>query len=142
MMPVKRSQQWLPSIFNDFFGNEWIPKISGSNVPAVNIIESDKEYRVEVAAPGMTKEDFNVHIENDNELVISMEKKQESKDEEKGKYLKREFSYTQFKQTMLLPDNVDKERVDAGVDKGVLTIVMSKKEASEPKASTKKIEIK
>lgn len=76
MMPVRRSNQtWLPSIFNDFFDNDWMVK-ANATAPAINVIESDKDYKVEVAAPGMTKEDFKIHINEDNDLVISMERKQ------------------------------------------------------------------
>ena len=78
MMPVRRSNQtWLPSIFNDFFDNDWMVK-ANATAPAINVIESDKDYKVEVAAPGMTKEDFKIHINEDNDLVISMEKKTEN----------------------------------------------------------------
>jgi len=109
-MPVRRTQNWLPSIFNDFFDNEWMAK-ANATAPAINVIESEKEYKVEVAAPGMTKEDFNIRIDEDNNLVISMEKKVENKEEKKdGRYLRREFSYSKFQQTMILPDNVDKEK--------------------------------
>ena len=64
MMPVRRTQSWLPSIFNDFFDNDWMVK-ANATAPAINVIESDKDYKVEVAAPGMTKEDFKIHI-NEN----------------------------------------------------------------------------
>ena len=94
MTPSRRnySQEWLPSIFNDFFDNDWMVK-ANATAPAINVIESDKDYKVEVAAPGMTKEDFNIHLSEDNELVISMEKKTENKEEDKEnkKYLRREF---------------------------------------------------
>ena len=84
MMPVRRSNQtWLPSIFNDFFDNDWMVK-ANATAPAINVIESDKDYKVEVAAPGMTKEDFKIHINEDNDLVISMEKKTEKEE----KYMK------------------------------------------------------
>ena len=77
MMPVRRSNQtWLQSIFNDYFDNDWMVK-ANATAPAINVIESDKDYKVEVAAPGMTKEDFKIHINEDNDLVISMEKKTE-----------------------------------------------------------------
>ena len=83
MMPVRRSNQtWLPSIFNDFFDNDWMVK-ANATAPAINVIESDKDYKVEVAAPGMTKEDFKIHINEDNDLVISMEKKTESTEGDK-----------------------------------------------------------
>ena len=80
-MPTRKynNQNWLPSIFNDFFDNEWLTR-ANATAPAINVIESDKDYKVEVAAPGMTKEDFNIHISENNELVISMEKKNEIKE--------------------------------------------------------------
>lgn len=109
MMPVRRTQSWLPSIFNDFFDNDWMVK-ANATAPAINVFETEKEYKVELAAPGMTKEDFNVRIDEDNNLVISMEKKTENKEKKEGRYLRREFSYSKFQQTMILPDNVDKEK--------------------------------
>lgn len=134
MMPVKKSQNWLPGIFNDFFGNEWIEKANSAS-PAINIIESDTDYKVELAAPGMTKDDFSVKIDADNQLVVSMEKKEEHKDEDKkGRYLRREFSYSRFQQVMILPENVEKDKIDAKVQNGVLTIDIPKKqEAVEAK---------
>lgn len=106
MVPVRRNQNWLPSIFNDFLGNDWLAERHNTTAPAVNIIEDENEYKVEVAAPGMTKEDFKVHINEDNELIVTMEKKAEQKEEDKkkGTYLRREFSYTKFQQSLLLPD--------------------------------------
>ena len=142
MMPVRRTQNWLPSIFNDFFDNEWMTK-ANATAPAINVIESEKEYKVEVAAPGMTKEDFNVRIDEDNNLVISMEKKSESKEEQKEyRYLRREFSYSKFQQTMILPDDVDKEKIAAGVEHGVLTIDLPKLSQEEVKKAERNIEIK
>ena len=122
MMPIRKNQNWLPSIFNDFFDNDWMEK-ANSTAPAINVIESEKDYKIELAAPGMTKEDFNVRIDDDNCLVVSMEKKNENKDEKhNGRYLRREFSYSKFQQTMILPDDVDKEKISAKVEHGVLTV--------------------
>ena len=141
-MPVRRTQNWLPSIFNDFFDNEWMTR-ANATAPAINVIESEKEYKVEVAAPGMTKEDFNVRIDEDNNLVISMEKKSEKKEEQKEhRYLRREFSYSKFQQTMILPDDVDKEKISAGVEHGVLTIDLPKLSQEEVKKAERTIEIK
>ena len=134
MMPVRRNQNWLPSIFNDFFGNEWVDK-SNVTAPAVNILETEDDFKIEVAAPGMTKEDFKVHINEENELVISMEKKNEHKDEDKkhkGTYLRREFSYSQFQQSLILPDNVEKEKIPASVVNGVLTVQISTQKETVP----------
>ncbi len=143
MMPMRRNNQsWLPSIFNDFFDNEWMER-ANATAPAINVIENDKEYRVELAAPGMTKEDFDVHIDEDNNLVISMEKKDEKKDENKnGRYLRREFSYSKFQQTMILPDDVDKEKIAASVNNGVLDIQLPKLSKEEMPKQTRNIEIK
>nr|WP_320058741.1 Hsp20/alpha crystallin family protein [uncultured Bacteroides sp.] len=142
MMPVRRSQNWLPSIFNDFFDNEWLERVN-TTAPAINVIESENDFKVEVAAPGMTRDDFNVRIDEDENLVISMEKKSENKEEKKdGRYLRREFSYAKFQQTMVLPDNVDKEKITAKVEDGVLSIDLPKLSEAETKKAQKLIEVK
>lgn len=78
---------------------------TGVTAPAINVIENDKDYKVEMAAPGMTKDDFKVNVDENNNLTICMEKKEEKKEEKKDKkYLRREFSYSKFQQTILLPE--------------------------------------
>lgn len=142
MMPMRKSQNWLPSVFNDFFDNEWMEK-ANSTAPAINVIESEKDYKIELAAPGMTKDDFNVRIDEDNCLVISMEKKDDKKDEKKGgRYLRREFSYSKFQQTLILPDDVEKEHISAKVEHGVLTVDIPKKAPVEAAKLQRNIEIK
>lgn len=143
MVPARKSQNWLPSIFNDFFNNEWLDRPSAT-APAVNIIETDDDFRIEVAAPGMTKDDFKVDITPDNELVISLEKRTEEKDEgkKKGTYLRREFSYSQFQQSLLLPDNIEREKIAARMEHGVMTIEIPKKKAAETTVASRRIEIK
>lgn len=142
MMPTRKyyNQNWLPSIFNDFFDNNWMEK-ANATAPAINVVESDKDYKVEVAVPGMTKEDFNIHLGDGNELVISMEKKVENEDKENKKYLRREFSYTKFQQSLYLPDNVDKEKITANVANGVLTIELPKYSQEEKAKINRVIEI-
>jgi HSP20 family protein len=142
MMPIRRTQSWVPSIFNDFFDNDWMVK-ANATAPAINVIETEKEYKVEVAAPGMTKEDFNIHINEENDLVISMEKKAENTEEKKeGRYLRREFSYTKFQQTLILPDDVDKNKIDAKVNDGVLKIELPKVAPEEKPKTSRQIEVK
>ena len=142
MMPVRRTQNWLPSIFNDFFDNDWMVK-ANATAPAINVFETEKECKVELAAPGMTKEDFNVHIDEENNLVISMEKKTENKEEKKeGRYLRREFSYSKFQQTMILPDDVDKEKISAQVENGVLNIDLPKFSEQEKEKAKRFIDVK
>ena len=134
MMPIRKynNQNWLPSIFNDFFDNDWMVK-ANATAPAINVIENEKDYKVEVAAPGMTKEDFNIHLGEDNELVITMEKKNETKEEDKEnkKYLRREFSYSKFQQAFVLPEDVEKDKISANVTDGVLTIELPKRTPEE-----------
>ena len=142
MTPMRRNQNWLPSIFNDFFDNDWMER-ANATAPAINVIENEKDYQIELAAPGMTKEDFDVHIDEDNNLVISMEKKNEKKDENKnGRYLRREFSYSKFQQTMILPDDVEKDKISASVEHGVLTIDLPKVSQEEAKKAERHIDVK
>ena len=116
---------------------------TNATAPAINVIETDTEYKVEVAAPGMNKEDFNVHVDENGNLVIAMEKKEEDKEKEKkGRYLRREFSYTKFQQTLILPEDVVKDTINACMCDGVLCIELPRK-SPEPKNNiTKVIEIK
>ena len=126
MMPMMRTNNWIPAVFNDLFYSDVMPKSSGT-APAINVKESDKAYTVELAAPGMKKEDFNVHINDEGNLVIKMEQKQEKKEEDKTtRYLRREFSYSKFEQTLILPDDVKKEDISARVEHGVLTVELPK----------------
>ena len=129
MLPVRRtSNSWLPEIFNDFFDNSWMER-TNYTAPAINVIENDKEYEVELAVPGLTKEDFKVHVDEENNLHIEMERKSENKaDKHRGRYLRREFSYEKFQQTLLLPDDVDAEKIEAKVEHGVLTVLLPKME--------------
>lgn len=100
---------------------------ANATAPAINVKESDKAYTVELAAPGMKKEDFNVHINDEGNLIIKMESKSEKKDEDKNvRYLRREFSYTKYEQTLILPDDVNKEQIAAKVENGVLTVDLPK----------------
>lgn len=139
---VRRNQNdWLPSIFNDFFDNEWMGR-ANATAPAINVQESKEDYTVEVAAPGMTKEDFTINIDADNNLVISMEKKTEKKEGNKEtRYLRREFSYSKFQQTMILPDDVDKDKIGAKVEDGVLNITLPKLSREEIRKAQRTIEV-
>jgi len=141
MIPVVRRTNWLPGVFNDFFDNEWVQRTSTSN-PAVNIMENENDFKVEVAAPGLTKEDFQIEMLDDNHLTISMEKKNETKEEGKnGKYLRREFSYVSFTKNLILPDNVEKDKIEAKVENGVLTVVIPKQKEEDRESKPRKINI-
>ena len=142
MLPVRRTQDsWLPDIFNDFFDNSWMTR-TNYTAPAINVIENEKEYDVELAAPGLDKEDFKVHIDEEGMLHIEMEKKAETKEGKKhGRYLRREFSYEKFQQTLVLPDDVECDKIEAKVEKGVLNVRLPKKELIQKPASVRQIDI-
>jgi len=132
MYPVvtRRNQNWLPGIFSDLFDDNFtlIPARQFAS-PAVNIKESAKDFQIEIAAPGMTKDDFKIHVNNDEELVIALERKseKENKDEKDGTYLRREFSYASYHQSFTLPENIDVEGIGAKMQDGVLKITLPKK---------------
>ena len=142
MVPVKMNQNWLPSIFSDFFDNEWMVK-ANATAPAINVIEDEKDYKVQLAAPGMTKDDFTVSVDENHNLVISMEKKEEKKEEKKDKkYLRREFSYSKFQQSIILPDNVEKDKISAKMEHGILSIDIPKTVGKDAQTATRTIDIK
>lgn len=139
MLPVRRNNQvWVPDIFNDFFDNSWMehPK---ATCPAINVLETPEQYQLELAAPGMTKADFDIHLDEDGDLVIKMEKKQE--EQHKGHFVRREFSYTKFQQTMLLPEDAERENISAKVENGVLTVNIPKIKKVEVEKAKKQIEV-
>ena len=110
MLPVFSRNTWMPEVFNDFFDTDFMGR-ANATAPAINVKESDGEYTVELAAPGLKKEDFNVNIDRDGNLHIHMESKAEHKDEDKkSHYLRREFSYSKYEQTLLLPGGQGQRR--------------------------------
>ena len=140
MTPMMRTNNWIPTVFNDFFDTDFMPR-ANCTAPAINVKETDKAYVVELAAPGMKKEDFNVHINDEGNLIVKMEKKNENKEEDKSaRYLRREFSYSKFEQTLLLPDDVKREDIRAHVEHGVLTVELPKQVEEKVKLS-RQIEI-
>lgn len=122
---------WFPEVFNDFFDHNAMTP-ARATAPAINVLETPTAYRVELAAPGMRKEDFNININQDGNLSIKMENKRKQ-EEEKAHYLHREFSYATYEQTLILPDEVDKSKISARVSDGVLTVNLPKIQVEEQK---------
>ncbi|MBP8757920.1 MAG: Hsp20/alpha crystallin family protein [Prevotella sp.] len=139
--PVLRTNNnWLDNAFNDFFDDSAMRRMN-STAPAVNVKEDETAYTMEVAVPGIKKEFCRVNINNDGDLDIAIENKMEHKeDNKKERYLRREFSYTNYQQTYSLPDNVNKENISAKVTDGVLIIQLPKIEKVEQKVQ-RKIEV-
>lgn len=129
------------SLFDDFFGKDYMRNINtGTTIPAVNVKEEKKQFNIEVAAPGLKKEDFKIDLEH-NILTISSEKKEEiNEKDEDGIYTRREYSFQSFSRSFTLPDNVDNEKVKATYKDGVLHITIPKKK--ETTSKPKQIEIK
>jgi HSP20 family protein len=127
---------------DEFFGRDFLPNLfefqTGINMPSVNIVEGKNDFRIEVAAPGLQKDDFKINLDN-NVLTISSEKeeKQEEKDE---RYMRREFSYTSFRRSFSLPQTVEADKISANHNNGVLSISIPKKDEAKVKPA-KQIEI-
>ena len=135
---MRRMQRdyWLPELFNDLMNAGLGVTKTNNTAPAINVKETDEAYVVEVAAPGLRKEDFFVNINDEGNLIIKMEQKEEEKKEnEKMHYLRREFSYTKYEQTLILPDDVAKENISAKVSDGILTVTLPKIEETKVKVA-------
>jgi HSP20 family protein len=135
MLPtiVRRRNYAVPGIFDSFFNDSYLPgffdrdsRVEKPYIPAVNVEENEKEYRIEVAAPGMEKEDLKVSV-NDGVLTISAERKSEN-EEKRDTYIRREFGYTTFSRSFTLPEEVDAEKISAKHKNGVLSIQVPKAE--------------
>lgn len=130
----------IPSLLNDFLANDWLSspvgnwRTSGTTLPSVNVRETNDAFHIEVAAPGMKRDDFKVELDN-NFLTISaeVEQKNENNDDRDG-YTRREFSYQSFQRSFALPENkVEGEKIAAKYVDGILNITVPKKEEAKPK---------
>jgi len=123
----------LPSFFDDFFTKDWLTsgwsdwRLPGVSRPAVNVVENDKDFVIEVAAPGMKRGDFKVEVEDD---VLTISSEHESKNEERdGRYTRREFSYHSFQRSFRLPEHrVKVDKISARYDNGILYVTVPKAE--------------
>lgn len=150
MSLMLRRQDNLPefsSIFDRFFNSDlfdWSTRnFSDTNttLPAVNVVEDEEKYMVEMAAPGMKRDDFKVELHN-NQLRISSERQNEESDEDRSRnYSRREFSYQSFMRSFSLPETVDPEKIEAKYDAGILKLILHKREEAKPKPA-KLIKIK
>lgn len=141
MLQVMNSNSWFPTMFDDFFNNDWMPKMKAT-APAVNVKEDANAYTMELAVPGIKKEFCRVNINADGNLEVAIENKLEHKEENKKEhFLRREFSYSNYQQTYVLPDDIVKDHIAAKVDNGVLTITMPKVKKDEVKQIQRQISI-
>ncbi len=142
MNPLVRSSNHLPSLIENFFGRDMNDFFNSntptmSNVPAVNVVEHQDGFRIDVAAPGLKKDDFKLNL-NHNNLTISayqqaQKEENEGQDKPGEKYTRREFSYSSFQRTFTLPTSVDADRIQASYTDGVLKIEIPKREEAKVK---------
>ncbi len=129
MLPVFRNRN-LPDLFDEFFNSNLLPNFieegAWKSTPAVNIFENNEKFEIEVAAPGLEKEDFKIDLKNDH-LVVYSEKKDKKEEKEKGKVVRSEFRYSSFQRSFALPKEVDVAAIKANHKNGVLTIELPKK---------------
>jgi HSP20 family protein len=128
----------IPSFIDNLFSRDWMDwsnlNFSSTNttLPAVNVRENENEYELEVAAPGMKKDNFKVNLDKD-QLTISSEWKDEKKEKD-GDYTRKEFSYQSFQRSFTIPEHlVDGEKISAKYNDGILRVMLPKKEEAKPK---------
>ncbi len=126
---------FVPATFSDFFSDflneDTLQRDFFKSVPAVNIMERDNDFMIELAVPGMSKDAFKIEVDK-GVLTISAEKKEEKKDEN-SRFTRKEFSYSSFKRSFSLPEHVNTENIAAEYKEGVLMLSLPKKEESKPK---------
>lgn len=137
MLPMlRRSRVNVPSLMDEFFGRDLIQNFfedqTGISMPAVNVVETNDNFRIEVSAPGLEKKDFKIDLDN-NVLTISSEKEERNESQEEGKFMRREFSYSSFRRSFSLPNSVDAEKIKANHKDGILSIILPKREEAKQK---------
>jgi HSP20 family protein len=142
-MLARINRNYVPAYWDDFFNdrvfNNNSPAQRKNISPAVNIIEADNEFKIEVAVPGLTRNDFNIEVEDDVLNLFSVEK--ETKEDKMPNYTRREFNFSSFKRSFQLPETIDQDQIQASHKEGVLTITLVKKE-EEVQNAPKQIEVK
>ncbi|MEZ4937006.1 MAG: Hsp20/alpha crystallin family protein [Crocinitomicaceae bacterium] len=137
MTIIKRNQSLFPSMFNNFFENEWRNgtglSTSFANQPSVNIKETEENFLIEMATPGIKKEEINIQIENGVLIVSAMTKGEHVDTDKEERYTRREFYSTSFRQTFTLSEGIDEKQIGAKYEDGVLNIVLPKADVAKPK---------
>lgn len=137
MSLIKRNEaNWLPSVFDDMFKTDWLGGTTsmeniGTRIPAVNIMESEDNFIVAVAAPGKSKKEFNIELDNNILTISSEENEEQESTNENGRFTRKEFNYNNFKRAFTLPETVESDKISASYKNGVLEIKLPKKEEAK-----------
>lgn len=140
MSLIKRNEaNWLPSVFDDMFKTDWLGGTSnmgniGTRIPAVNIQETEDNFMVSVAAPGKSKKEFNIELDNSILTISSEENESQQSTEENGRFTRKEFNYNNFQRAFTLPETVESDKISASYENGVLEIMLPKKEEAKQQA--------
>ncbi len=146
-LTIKKSSSF-PTLLSDFFSpatvlgrdffdmdQDLYPTRLGINMPTANVAETPKEFKLELAAPGLERKDFSIEVEN-HTLTISAEKEEEKKEENK-EYSRKEYSFNSFTRSFTLPENIKEGNIDAKYENGVLKITIPKMKETQMKAAHK-----
>ena len=132
----KNTTPYLPSVFDELLNTDWLGgRVNNyTSTPAVNIVENDTNFIIQVAVPGLKKENFNIKLDNDL-LTISSNVEKEDSVKKEGKFTRKEFIFNSFKRSFNLPDSVKKTHISASYENGILLLELPKKEEAQVQPS-------
>lgn len=137
MLVTRRNQDFMPTLFNELMN--W--NDTTYSTPRMNIMETKDNYKLELCIPGLTKDDVKLSIDAEGNLVVEMTKETKKENKEEMRYLRHEFSVEHFRQTVMLPEDIHKQKISAKVENGILDIVIPKVTVEEKKQAVQTIEI-
>ena len=135
----RNKNMWFPNLLDEVFNQNLVPATS-LNIPAVNIIEFENQFEIDLAIPGKKKEDFSLEVDEDILIIDFTEKNETNEDEEKGKFTRKEFNYNSFRRTFSIPENVNQEDIKVSYVDGILKFELPKK-VEEPQKEKRRLSI-
>ena len=140
MYLTRRTQDFIPTLFNELMNMDTV----SYSEPKMNIIENKENYLIQYSVPGLKKEDLKISIDADGNLVVEMNKEshKEEKKDDSVRYLRREFTTEQFRNTLVLPEDIHREKITAKVENGILEVVLPRVTVEEKKTLVQSMEVK
>lgn len=140
MYLTRRTQDFIPTLFNELMNMDTV----SYSEPKMNIIENKENYLIQYSVPGLKKEDLKINIDTEGNLVVEMSKENSHKEEKKDngtRFLRREFSTEQFRNTLVLPEDIHREKITAKVENGILEVTLPRVTVEEKKDLVQSIEV-